>query len=223
MNSLMKMCSRCFRYSSIPFGTFICERCANESLPEKHLNLVSIDKDKFAAMTSDGLLLTKEDWTLIKIRLDKFYQYKSYEDIDQINKEITQKKARYKEELSGIERYIYVFGTRTGYYKIGLANDVQKRLSGVQSNCPLKLSVVHYFSCEKTKSIESRLHAVFLSKKTTGEWFSLSRSDIKWIQTLYDGITLFQLERAISRLSVDGDENSHDKKGRESKNKGGFL
>lgn len=72
--------------------------------------------------------------------------------------------------------YIYIIQSgKKGPYKIGIARDVEKRMSGLQTGNPEELHIIakFYFSSHKqTAKIEKILHNKFRKMHIRGEWFS---------------------------------------------------
>ena len=76
---------------------------------------------------------------------------------------------------------IYIIScAETSFLKIGVANDVNKRLSQLQGGCPFVLSVE--YSTKKTKDdiarqVESRAHYILKDSHERGEWFDIELCD----------------------------------------------
>lgn len=78
----------------------------------------------------------------------------------------------------------YVYVLQSGdYYKIGIARDVQHRISQLQIGNPIQLR--HIFSARKARAtdIEKAIHKGFSYKHVRGEWFKLSDADIADIRS----------------------------------------
>ena len=71
-------------------------------------------------------------------------------------------------------------------YKIGKADDLRYRLSGLQTGCPYELRVVNFIPCGENENgrLERALHARFEFKRHRGEWYKLSVVDLNDIETL---------------------------------------
>lgn len=67
--------------------------------------------------------------------------------------------------------YFIVCGA-TGAVKIGRADDVKKRLSGLQVSSPGKLSLLCHFRAPSV--FEGVLHTIFSKSRIRGEWFSIT-------------------------------------------------
>lgn len=73
--------------------------------------------------------------------------------------------------------YIIQLGD-TNVYKIGITNDLSRRLSQLQSKCPIPLTIVHRWWGHDFQAFEKALHLKFSSQRIRGEWFKLSTSDL---------------------------------------------
>ncbi len=104
--------------------------------------------------------------------------------------------AKYKKYVGNDEspRYLYLIRQlRTKYYKIGITNDLEKRLSTLQTGCPHQLRVVFYVEADmddylgkEIKYIESFLHKNFEQYRHRGEWFKLDYSHLSDIVMFLD-------------------------------------
>lgn len=73
----------------------------------------------------------------------------------------------------------------TNQYKIGVTNNLNRRLSQLQTGCPLELKVVKIWQHPKRKIIERYeriLHRCFTAMgqkiRDDGEWFTLYKADV---------------------------------------------
>lgn len=80
--------------------------------------------------------------------------------------------------------YIYVIRSENGKYKIGKAQDVNKRLQSLQTGTPEKLELVLTIKTSNKNVLETICHRQFSSKKIRGEWFSLTDDDLNWLSNL---------------------------------------
>lgn len=63
------------------------------------------------------------------------------------------------------------------YCKIGIAQNVEKRVKGVQTGCPLQVTLVHTTELlprEIASWIEKTTHYRLKQHKTLGEWFRIT-------------------------------------------------
>lgn len=67
--------------------------------------------------------------------------------------------------------FIYFFQVGD-WVKIGITTDIPKRLSGVQTGCPLEIIVLAIILGDKAK--EREIHRQFKHLNTSGEWFYLA-------------------------------------------------
>lgn len=68
---------------------------------------------------------------------------------------------------------IYFIGNKEyNWVKIGYSFDPIGRLSGVQSSCPIELTL--FKTEDGGQSIEQRFHEMFSLQRIRGEWFTLS-------------------------------------------------
>ena len=75
--------------------------------------------------------------------------------------------------------YVYLLTDNNGHYKIGVTKDnVDKRISSLQTGNPGKLELIHKYKSEFYRKIERILHRKFIMQRTQGEWFTLEKNDI---------------------------------------------
>ncbi len=79
---------------------------------------------------------------------------------------------------------IYLIKDENNNTKIGVSRDPKTRLSQLQQTNPSKLSLVHIMQVFDMKTVESRLHNQYQSKRGQGEWFKLTTDDIFWITSI---------------------------------------
>lgn len=74
--------------------------------------------------------------------------------------------------------YIYLLRCEEhSYYKIGITNNLQKRLKEIQTGTPDKIYFVDFYESKYARKIESGLHRFFEHKHRNNEWFELSLED----------------------------------------------
>jgi excisionase family DNA binding protein len=76
--------------------------------------------------------------------------------------------------------YVYIYGGN-GVYKIGKANDVQKRLRSI-TQPPFRCSLIHVLPSDDPSKLERAIHVYFRHKRVNGEWFNLSDDDIIYLK-----------------------------------------
>ena len=59
-----------------------------------------------------------------------------------------------------------------GLHKIGISQDINKRLKGLQTGSPHPVKCVAYYTTEDSaRSVEGKLHKLFHKYRLSGEWF----------------------------------------------------
>jgi hypothetical protein len=68
-----------------------------------------------------------------------------------------------------------------GHFKIGVATNIKKRISSLQTSCPFKLSLLKTWQHDDALDLERLLHKKYKSFRCSGEWFKLSAKHIQVI------------------------------------------
>lgn len=77
--------------------------------------------------------------------------------------------------------YVIQMNCSVGFVKIGITNDVKRRVAALQTSNPYALEVVRLwgpFSDEYARRLESRLHSAFEDRGCRGEWFSVTPEEV---------------------------------------------
>lgn len=86
-------------------------------------------------------------------------------------------------------RFVYLVTEGTNQ-KIGVAQDVEKRVIGMQTSCPYELRIVATYAPTKLAAfdLEKVLHSHYAPNRLKGEWFSinLSAEEFKEVCEAYD-------------------------------------
>lgn len=73
-----------------------------------------------------------------------------------------------------MEKHIYIFKSETGECKIGVSNNVNKRLSAIKMQGGKNIIEVFYTpKCFNAYKIENNMHKYFADKRLIGEWFDI--------------------------------------------------
>jgi Meiotically up-regulated gene 113 len=95
------------------------------------------------------------------------------------------KTVRKPEQLPWDEGYVYLVRCG-GFYKIGLAKDANKRLSGLKTSSPFEIEMVKTWRCKRPDTIERTLHEQFEKFRVRGEWFQFTEDVLQALLNLQD-------------------------------------
>jgi hypothetical protein len=72
--------------------------------------------------------------------------------------------------------YVYVIGTPSGPFKIGVATDLKARLGSIQTGSHSRISVIYAAVVPKSQAyaVETHAHEQLKSVRLSGEWFNTS-------------------------------------------------
>lgn len=89
------------------------------------------------------------------------------------------------EDVQAVKDCVYIIRDVdvSGFYKIGVASDLKRRLAQL-TICPFRIKIVHVIPTENAYSLEYQLHAQFADKRVRGEWFNLTTEDIAWLTAI---------------------------------------
>ena len=96
--------------------------------------------------------------------------------------------------------FIYVIGTDTGYQKIGISKDVNKRLSALQTGNPNKLKI-HYseeVQDDRAYLIEQQIHKEIKLHNISGEWFDIT--PIEAMQEVQHGVIRWAEDPSLGKF-----------------------
>jgi hypothetical protein len=68
------------------------------------------------------------------------------------------------------------------HYKIGKTMNINRRLIQIQPALPFKTKLIHTIFSNNINKAELFLHEKFKDKRTNGEWFDLSKEDVKLLK-----------------------------------------
>lgn len=81
---------------------------------------------------------------------------------------------------------IYILENVENFYKIGYSKNPQERVKQLSTGNSSELRLLKTFETKYDSKIEAYLKRYFNSKKIKGEWFDLSKEDIKKIDSLIE-------------------------------------
>lgn len=108
------------------------------------------------------------------------------------------KSADQTEGADADERFVYLIGSGDERpIKIGIANNVEKRLAGLQTGHAehLRVAATYLFEARRASEIEVLAHAQFKDRRLAGEWFAVTARDAaRWIEAefIVDAIAVFR-------------------------------
>jgi predicted GIY-YIG superfamily endonuclease len=82
--------------------------------------------------------------------------------------------------------YVYLLKCQD-FYKIGIATDVHKRISGMQTGSPHTISLVASVEVDNPLALEKELHAMYSHRHHRREWFALTEEDVEAIRSMFTG------------------------------------
>lgn len=83
--------------------------------------------------------------------------------------------------------YVYLMYFSLGdIYKIGVSQNVERRLNDIRSYIPISLTIEHIIKTDDTAIVESSFHEYFHDKRIQGEWFDLDKSDIDLFKSMQE-------------------------------------
>jgi len=75
--------------------------------------------------------------------------------------------------------YLIQFGDE---YKIGTSNNVERRFRELKTQMPYEGEILHTIATGDPEGIESYWHNFYKEKRLKGEWFNLSKADIRYFK-----------------------------------------
>lgn len=70
---------------------------------------------------------------------------------------------------------------KTSFFKIGVTNNIKRRINDMQTGCPLKIKYVHAVYTEHGLEVENQLHSYASEYHVIGEWYELPFETVKRI------------------------------------------
>lgn len=74
-------------------------------------------------------------------------------------------------------QYLYLLES-DGYYKIGIANDVQSRIAQLSTGNPHAIGLISCYGFNNAEIVERAIHQRFAGERQRGEWFRLTGQNI---------------------------------------------
>lgn len=83
--------------------------------------------------------------------------------------------------------YVYLIesvGDPNQNYKIGISKTPKERFDNLKNQSPYPQRVVKCIQCSNMINMENVFHSIYASKRRHGEWFKLSKSELKQVKHL---------------------------------------
>lgn len=75
-----------------------------------------------------------------------------------------------------MSKYVYLLYSESGLYKIGVSNDVEKRMSTLKTGSGYPIMCLAYYKTkDKPTTVERILHKLFDEFRVQGEWFDFPK------------------------------------------------
>lgn len=116
----------------------------------------------------------------------QFVEFVSEDEQDK-DKEVTPqvvKRKKTKIPKSLLPGFVYLFSAANGLFKIGYSKNPDKRLSGINGESPIQVVLVHKIATNDMMWLEKKLHRKYANKRAHGEWFRLSKANVKAISSI---------------------------------------
>lgn len=94
---------------------------------------------------------------------------------------------------------VYILKTGKNLHKIGLTQDLQKRLAAYHTHLPVGFRVVRQYPAENITELEESLHIVFQHKRVKGEWFELSPDELIICDNIARNYALGKLQKQTKK------------------------
>jgi len=71
-------------------------------------------------------------------------------------------------------------------YQVGLTRDPAERLAELQLNCPVELTLLHFFEilAEDPYAVEAEIYNRLTAYRLHGNWFALHKAQVDWFLRL---------------------------------------
>jgi hypothetical protein len=97
----------------------------------------------------------------------------------------------------------FILDSVSNAVKIGKANNIQERISDLQTGNPNPLMLIHYIDCESENQsllLEQTLHKRYKHLRKSGEWFTY---DVETFSQLFDGELNFERKSPRNPISYE--------------------
>lgn len=88
--------------------------------------------------------------------------------------------------------FVYLIEHPGGFYKIGIAKNVDRRLGTIQGSNPYTLSLLAAYPASDAPAEETTFHATFGHRRERGEWFRLRDAQVAYLVAYFEHRTAAQ-------------------------------
>lgn len=137
---------------------------------------------------ANGAILTQDEFETLVDYWGSLYDKVTHEEIVTQNKQkreallsspVPQQPEVEKQKQQG---YVYLIGGG-GFYKIGKAINLDRRLNQISPKLPFEVSLIHSIETDDISEMEEAFHEMFAPKRANGEWFRLNQEDIDYLKS----------------------------------------
>lgn len=125
--------------------------------------------------------MTEDDLISIIRYCDEKSRYMATRELNRISNDIELDKRKNKAYATAKDDdkrgFVYIlFGN--GYYKIGKAKEIDRRVSQISPQLPFEVKLIGFIETDDALALESFYHEKYKDKRVNGEWFMLSDEDV---------------------------------------------
>ena len=158
---------------------------------KKHENILDDVESRFRHAYTEGYQQAIRDYTVYnvskiqckKFSIDELVKWREFEDefYEDFCSPPQARSYNANAEKKPTLKYLYVIRMVNNgvFYKIGITNNLKKRLETLQTGSPVTLDVYFQFRTLHAEIIEEKLHQKFSFYNTSGEWFKIPEENIK--------------------------------------------
>lgn len=84
--------------------------------------------------------------------------------------------------------FVYLMRADNGLTKIGLTDNLDRRVKSLQSSSPVEINLIGYIKTATAEMLEGELHNQFSKWRAHGEWFSLTDEQCLQIISEHGGV-----------------------------------
>ncbi len=122
----------------------------------------------------------------------------TYKDPDRQREANRERQRRFRAKARGIEQIVDKEGViyliqcvGFPYYKIGISDNTENRLSTLQTGVPFELKLIKSVYVTKAIEAERYLHSLYEAKRVRGEWFNFTDNELDDVIGKYEHLSLF--------------------------------